>query len=74
MAGLVPAIHVVWRVKRSQASGKSEKLCVCKPLPSAMLVSDPSVARRGVDGRDKPGHDGWSSRRDRQRPQPTATL
>ena len=48
MAGLVPAIHVVRRVKRSQASGKSEKLCVFKPLPSAMPVSDPSMARRGA--------------------------
>jgi hypothetical protein len=44
MAGLGPANHVVRRVKRSQAR--------------AMLVSDPSVAPRGVDGRDKPGHDG----------------
>jgi len=61
MAGLVPAIHVARRSGGSQASEKGEKLCVCILLLLGAPASDSSLKRRGVDGRDKPGHDGGGS-------------
>ena len=54
MAGLVPAIHVVGRIKRLQVSSKDGKPSFCKSLPVAEALSDTSLTRRGVDGRDKP--------------------
>jgi hypothetical protein len=53
MAGLVPAIHEVGPVERSQSS----EMEIFKHLPVTDAISDPSSNRCGVDGRDKPGHD-----------------
>jgi len=58
MAGLVPAIH---------AEPPPQWCRVCtNGLAQALLLGEKSsnatdiAARRGVDGRDKPGHDGMS--------------
>jgi hypothetical protein len=54
MAGLVPATHGVRGIELPQASASRKKLC-----NSGLFANwDPSFQRRGVDGRDKPGHDG----------------
>src|SRR5574337_1547573 len=60
MAGLVPAMK--------QRAGKGHApvcLCLCNILKKLNFLSweESSGAddvRKGVDGRDKPGHDGWS--------------
>ena len=72
MAGPVPAIHVVRRSGGSQAIERGEKFCVRMLLPLGPLTSDSCLTRRGVDGRDEPGHDGSGSRAGRQRRQSTA--
>jgi hypothetical protein len=50
MAGLVPAIHVVTRL----VGFRTRTSCAQQTL----LYSEIGSARHGVDGRDKPGHDG----------------
>ncbi len=50
MAGLVPAIHAVEPLRR------------CKERSArAPLITSPGEKLHCVDGRDKPGHDGWRS-------------
>jgi hypothetical protein len=59
MAGLVPAIHAVRRIEHSQAGGRDGKLPRYKPLRLVAPKTHSCLRGRGVDGRDKPGHDGW---------------
>jgi len=66
MAGLVQAIHVIKRMERPQANSRNKKLRGYGPLQRAVPLSNRSLRRRDVDGRDKPGHDDSSSKRNRQ--------
>jgi hypothetical protein len=55
MAGLVPAIHVVRREERSQASCEVKKALFLRPLRPFAALPGLVSERCGVDGRDKPG-------------------
>jgi len=70
--GLVQTTHVVRRIQRAQATGKGEKPCVCRPLQLIAPTPDSSLRRRGVDGRDKPGHDESGSNAQSAKTGPTA--
>src|SRR5208282_5332170 len=72
MAGLVPAIHVVRRIKRAQAASRDEKPCACRSLQRTAPIPDSSLRQSGVDGRDKPGHDDKGSKAQSARTGPVA--
>jgi hypothetical protein len=50
------------RRKRGEANYESENLTFYKPLLPAGAISASALRRSGVDGRVKPGHDGFLSR------------
>jgi hypothetical protein len=56
------AIHASDALKTGRASYEGKNPRFYKPLRPAGAMSDASLLRRGVDGRDKPGHDGDGGR------------
>jgi hypothetical protein len=57
MAVLVTAIHAVRRIERPQVSNGGQNLSIRRLLQRAAPMPDSCWRRRGVDGRDEPGHD-----------------
>jgi hypothetical protein len=57
------------RLSATNASKKRaltrEELCDCPPLPPLAPMWRASLQPRGVDGPDKPGHDGYGSANNR---------
>jgi len=54
--------------------GENSQLHGCGPLQRAVPSSNRSLQRRGVDGRDKPGHDDGGSKRNRRKSGPGRTI
>ena len=58
MAGLVQLIHVLWRTERPQAATRGAKTpAFVSPCSGPPPMPGRSLRQRGVDGREKPGHD-----------------
>ena len=58
MAGLVPAIHAAPRIGAAWAGPKFGMVLNSRNVAAGALASVGIFQARGVDGRDKPGHDG----------------
>jgi hypothetical protein len=58
----LPHPIAVRRIERPQAASRGEKPCFCKPLQRIAPIPGSSLRQRGVDGRDKPGHDDKGSK------------
>jgi hypothetical protein len=67
-----PTPIAVRRIQRPQVSEGARNLRICRLLQRAATMLAPSLLRRGVDGRDEPGHDDRGSETQSTTDGPTA--